>query len=195
MATDLSPWSKWTTTHALAFKPTLVFQIKNPINGLDAVYMGDSSGNIYLIDGADDQDGGTNDITSFRVSSLINTDLIRDSRRRANPKEELSDLRFSMDYVKDNAAHTVSVTFLSAGAEVFDTTKTLSIPAKVGTIYYGGAIHYGGPYHYGFQFNDRLYRQWFEGEEGSNYFQLKTSITGSSPFRVEEIGFTAKETS
>lgn len=193
LATDLSPWSKWTTTHTMAFQPTTVFQIKNPVTGLDAVYMGDVSGNIYLIDGSDDQDGGTDDLISFRTSSLFKTDVIRDSRKRTKVTEAMTEVKFSVDYPKTENSHTLNVTILSAGAEVFDSTKTITIPAATGTTFYGGEVYYGGNFHYGFQFNDRLFRQWFDGEEGGNEFQIKTSITGSSLFRIDEIEFTAKE--
>lgn len=49
--TNLSPWSKWTTKSDLDFNPTVVMAMINPLNNKDTVYMGDSFGNIYQMDG------------------------------------------------------------------------------------------------------------------------------------------------
>lgn len=184
LATNLSPWSKWTTTHPLAFKPTTAFQIKNPVTGLDAVYMGDGSGNIYLIDGSDDQDGGTDDMTSFRVSPLFKGDTV---------KGPVFNIKGMVEYPQTEIEHTLDITFLHAGEEVFDKSLSLTLPTLTGTVFYGGDFHYGGSFHYGFQFKDRLYRQSFDDGGYGNAFQIKTSITGSAPFRIDEIAFTGEE--
>jgi len=184
LATELSPWSKWTTTHALAFQPTLIFQIKNPVTGLDAVFMGNGSGNIYLIDGADDQDGGTDDITSFRISTLFRGQTVSGA---------VFDIKGMVEYPKNENTHTLDITFLHSGEEVFDKSLSLTLPAEDGSIFYGGSFHYGDGTPYGFKFKDRLYRQTFDDGGLGNELQIKTSITGSTNFRIDEISFTGEE--
>ena len=54
---NLSPWSKWTTDHAIDFRPSCVMPIRDMATNENTVLMGDEIGNIYRIDGRGGADG------------------------------------------------------------------------------------------------------------------------------------------
>lgn len=48
---EQSPWMRWRTSHPLAFQPTFVMSMLDPLDGLEYVFMGDASGNVYRLEG------------------------------------------------------------------------------------------------------------------------------------------------
>jgi len=126
---QLSPWSKWTTGHALNFQPTTVWPMFDG-NGLDAVYMGDSSGNIYKLNGTGSNDGGTTDFTVSRTSGLMRI-----------PEGNVFDIEGWINYRRATAT-TVTLTFQFAGTTVFDQPITIALPANTGAAYYSGGVYY-----------------------------------------------------
>ena len=60
IGSDLSPWSKWTTDNAFSFQPTATMLCRDPVDGLQYVFMGDAEGNVYRLEGTGTGDGGLN---------------------------------------------------------------------------------------------------------------------------------------
>lgn len=179
-SSDLSPWSKWTTTHSLGFQPTTVMQMINPVNGREDVFMGDNSGNIYRIDGEGRQDGGTADITVKRRSGLI-----------AVPEGNVFDVEGYIHYRKQ-FAETVTIRLLFAGVSVFDQDVDVSIPGATVALY-GGDFYYGDDSTiYGVEFGDRIFRQDWQGAGNASHLQIEIEFSGAIEVDIQEIGFTFK---
>ena len=183
-----SPWSKWTTTHSIDFSPAAVWQMKDPTDGTDRVFMGDMSGNIYKFDGSGGQDGGAEDITAFRVSGVYKTAFT-----------QISNVTGWVDYQKQPAADTLNLTFQHGGQNLFDQTIDVTLLAQQISAVYGGAYYYNNvdttnAAHYGVAFERRLARRTYSAAGQSSEFQVKASVTGSVDFRIDEINVEFQET-
>ena len=183
-----SAWSKWTTGHVINFQPTCVIPLVHPVTKEDLIYMGDSSGRIYQLNGTGGLDGGTTSVSAMRKTGLIT----------GIPDGDVFDIEGYIKYRKQFAA-TVTLTFEFAGEGIFDKSITINIPAGDGIDVYNGtgenARYYGaadGDDHvayYGRQFSDRIHRQRF-GPPGLNaHFQLKTEVESQGAVDIQEIGF------
>lgn len=179
LAAGVSPWSEWTTTHAMAFQPSSIFTLRSP-DGRDRVYMGDSTGKLYQLDGSGSQDGGTDDVTAFRIPKLIWS------------HGALSGVKGYVDYVKNNDAHTLTLEGRYAGIEQFDKSETVAVPALTTSAVYGTTAFYGTTSTYGTAFKDRPGRRAFEITGESSAVQIKASLVGSAC--IDKIWFQYKET-
>lgn len=174
----LSPWMRWQTDHALAFQPTFVMSMLDPTDGLEYVFMGDSSGNFYRMEGTGDSgDGGSADISTSWTSKVFSAPL----------DAEVYRIKGYLKYRK-NAAATVTLTFLFAGRTAYDQTITLTLPEPTGQSYFGGAAYFGGPYYFGVPFSNRLIRQYFDIPGQASDFQVKIDVTGTTNFNLNELG-------
>jgi hypothetical protein len=116
---DLSPWSKWTTRHAMAMNPTSMMSLVDPADGLEYVFCGDANGNVYRLDGTGSGgDGGTASIRAVRRSALFSSPGFA----------EAYDMEGLLKY-RAGLASTVTVRVLWQGARVFNTVLELTIPA------------------------------------------------------------------
>jgi len=174
-----SPWSKWTTDHALGFNPQTAFTIIGP-EGLPAVYMGDENGNIYRIDGSGSQDAGANDIVTWRESALLKV-----------IDEPTDDINGWVDYVRPESDLTLTLTHKYAGRTVDNQEQTLTLPAELIGEVYAGTAYYGGTFYYGAENTGRLHRQWFQPAGDGSAAQIRTSVTDSQDFRIDEILYEA----
>lgn len=179
--TGLSPWMKWVTTHSLDFNPTTMWTMLDVESGLEYPYMGDSSGNVYRLEGSDDQDGGTTDIRSARTSKL-----------ESGPGHgQVFDIQGAVKYRP--AAGDESTLLLSVfwqGMSVFDTTITLTLQGATTSALFGGDYYYGeSDAVYGSHFEGRLSRERFAVSGQGNEFQIYTEISGSERFEINEIYF------
>lgn len=179
LGAPVSPWSEWTTTHALAFQPSTVFNLRGN-DGIDRVYMGDTSGNIYQIDGTGTQDGGTDDVTAFRVSQLVKS------------RGDISDITGYVDYIKNHEAHTIGLQFRFSGITQSDLSETITVPALTTSAIYGTTAVYGTTDTYGAAFKKRPGRQHFTVTGSSNGLQVASTIVGSA--ELDEISYEYNET-
>ena len=185
IGSQLSPWMKWTTAHAMGFKPTFAMSMLDPITGLEFTALGDSSGNFYNLEGTGSSgDAGANPITTSWTSRLFSAKL---DAKAYNCEGWIS-------YHKNDAA-TVTITILYAGISAFDESITVTLPAISGAAVYGGAYYYGGSVYYGIPFNNRLVRQKFSVPGQDNEFQIKVEITGTSNFHINGIGLRFRQAS
>lgn len=174
VGTGLSPWSKWTTAHDIDFAPSTVFSIIDPTTSLRTVFMGDLSGNIYRLNGSNDQDGDTDDITVKRKSKLI----------RIDAKADLFNVTGWVDYRKLTAT-SLSLTFMWGGHEYG--SKSLTFPLSTSDFpVYNGEVYYNGEFYYSGTFQIELRRQDFAPAGRGNYLQVEAEFTGEAG--IEEIG-------
>jgi len=183
--TDRSPWMRWKTNHALAFQPTFVQSMLDPGDGLEYVFMGDSSGNIYRLEGTGlAGDAGTTDISAFVTSKLFSI------------PETAKGYDFE-GYIKyrRGLASTISVTMLYSGEEVFDSALVLEVPSHISATFYAGSVYYNDDEYYGTEFAGRLERKRIEPRGGSNEFQIQVRVDGVNAFNINEVGLRFKGTS
>lgn len=181
---QLSPWMKYTTNHSLAFMPTFVLPMLDPLDGLEYVFMGDSSGHVYRLEGTGSSgDGGSSNVDVSWTSKLFSAPL--DAQAYV--------IEGYVKYRK-NAAATITLTLLAAGVTAFDKAITIDIPALSGN-YFGGSVYFGGPVYFGVAFMDRLIRQRFDLPGQANEFQIKLDISGTTNFAINEIGLRFKAAS
>ncbi|KKL07546.1 hypothetical protein LCGC14_2584930, partial [marine sediment metagenome] len=174
---QLSPWSKWVTTHTVDFNPTTVMQLVNPLNNQDVVYFGDTAGNIYRLDGEGGQDGGTDDITVKRRSRMF-----------AVPEGNIFDVTGWIHYRRLFAA-TLTIRILGGGVAVFTQAISLQLPENTNVAIYGGSHHYGDQTSlYGISFTGRIHRQDWGAAGQASHFQLEVEFSGNEDIDLEEVG-------
>ena len=176
----ISPWMKWTTTHALAFQPTWVGSMLDPADGLEYVFMGDSSGNLYRLEGTAGQ-GDANTVTNQTVflSKLFSLPL----------DMKAHNVDGYIKYRTSGSAYEVAIRMEYSGEQIADEPIVVSIPATTAWAYYGGGEYYGNSAYYGTAYIGRLTRQKIELPGGdSNEFQVRVTVTSNVNFDINEIG-------
>lgn len=184
-AYGVSPWSRWTTSHAIAFQPTCAWTMKRPSDGLFMVYMGDSSGNVYQMEGSGGLDGGTASLSCERLSRLYGI-----------PDGVIFDVTGYVHYRQLFSA-TLTLTFEFAGSEQFDQVITVSLdPAQASSVYggtgstaayYGGALGGVSTAYFGQRLFNRLTRRSFNVAGRSSHVRVRANVSGSAAFAVDEI--------
>ena len=181
----LSPWMRWTTTHSLAFRPTFVMSMLDPVDGLEYVFMGDSGGNFYRLEGTGTSgDGGAAEIAVDYTSKLFTAKL----------DAKVYNAEGWIKYRKNNSA-SVTITLQHAGASAFNESITVAIPAITGRPVYSGGIYYSDGNYYGTAFDGRLIRQPFAPSGQSNEFQVRIQWSGTTDLQINEIGLRLKQAS
>ena len=178
----VSPWSKYTTRHSAGFMPSTVWNMLDPSTSTMAVYFGDTSGNIYKMEGSTfNGDGGTTDILSTRTSKSFQS-----------PPGQKWDVNGWILYRKPTSEVKVSLVFEYGGVAVFDQAIELTLPAPDTTTasYYGsGTSYYGsGTSYYGTSFVGRLSRQEWSAAGRASQLQVRAQIEGQTDFSIAEIG-------
>lgn len=175
-----SPWVPYTTNHSSGFNWTAQMSMICPeaSNNCESIYFGDASGNIYQLEGSGASgDGGSENITASRTSKLFVLPL----------DAGMYQVDGWLKYHKNEAA-TVNITLLHAGEQVFDAQTSLGITAPSDVAHWGGDHYFGGETYFGIFGEDRVVREPFAVPAGSNEFQVKVEIEGTSSFRINEIG-------
>lgn len=176
----VSPWMRWTTAHALAFQPTFVAPMLDPTDGLEYIFMGDSSGHLYRMEGTGSGDGGTTDISVEFLSKLFSVQL----------NAEAFDVEGYIKYRKDVAA-TVMLVFEYAGEAIFNETLTIDIPAINARSYYANGVYYNHASFFG-TISGRFARQPIFVPGRGNEFQVRVKVAGAAEFAISEIGLRFK---
>jgi len=181
---EVSPWMRWTTQHDMAFQPTFVMSMLDPIDGLEYVFMGDASGNFYRMEGSGTAgDAGSSNIETEWLTKLYSAPL----------DTEFNKIEGYVKYHK-NAAATLTLVFEYAGQTAFNETVTVTLPGlDTATAHFGGDYYFGGSVYFGTAFENRLIRQKFLPPGQASDFQVRATIDGTSDVRLNEIGlrFTA----
>lgn len=177
---NMSPWVKWTTQHSLGFMPTMVMSMLDPSDGLEYVFMGDSSGNLYRLEGTGTSgDGGTDEIVSTFTSRLYSAPV----------DATMNHIDGYIKYRNQAAAYSATIELLWHGENVRDDQCRIDMPSRTAGPYYNNNSYYNNDENYGTAFLGRLRRQYFQIPGGdSNEFQLRVSVTTAKDFDINEIG-------
>lgn len=176
---EVSPWMRWTTKHPIAFQPTFVMSMLDPLDGLEYVFMGDSSGNLYRMEGSGSGgDGGEYPIVVEWLTKLFSAPL----------DMEFSKLEGFIKYRK-NVAATMTMTIEYAGYTAFNEAMTISLPGvDASAAHFGGDHWFGGGVYFGAAFENRLLKQKFMPAGQASDFQIRIEVEGTANIRVNEIG-------
>lgn len=182
----LSPWMKWNTRHAMDFNPTTMWTMLDVETGLEHVFCGDSSGNIYALEGTGDSgDGGTQSIEAHRTSKLFS----------APGHSQMFDVHGAVKF-RPVTGETTDFTLgiLWQGETVFDKYIDFTLALAESGSVFGGPYYFGdASVIFGSHFEGRLARERFAIAGQGNELQVYTEGDGTSEFQVNEIyiGFKA----
>lgn len=176
LETELSPWVKWVTAEAVAFNPTAIMNCYDPDDGLEYVFFGDSSGNIYRLEGASEGDNSTAIRTKFK-SGLFKVEGIN---------EEAYNVTGYIEYKSENAI-TPTIRLIWQGQTILIQEITESIPAADTGAVYGGGYYYGDGSVYG-SVTGLIRRQQIAIPGQSEMFQLEIEIDDAEDFEIVEVG-------
>lgn len=182
----VSPWMRWRTQHPLAFQPTFVMSMLDPSDSLEYVFMGDSSGNIFRLEGTGTSgDGGTSNIEVQWLSKLFTAQL----------DAQVHEIEGWIKYRKSSDAASVTLQLEYAGERVYDQPIIVVIPASTSGVHYSNSKYYNNSEHYGIANIGRLTRQLIRIPGGSNEFQLRVVVEGTGSFNINEVGLRMKAAS
>ena len=174
---QISPWMRWETSHSMAFLPTFAMSMLSPADGLEYVFMGDNSGNIYVMEGTGaNGDGGTNAIDLQFLSKLM------PSRLDAKGYDYEGYIKY-----QQNLPATVTLTLQFQGENIFNNTITVPLSTASTGKYYSGGAHYNDGSVYN-SFTGKLTRNKFSVPGHANEFQLLVECTGNNAVSINEIG-------
>ena len=159
VGTELSPWVKWTTRHELSFLPTATMVCRDPLDGLEYTFMGDS-------------------VEVTRISKLNSAPL--DSK--------LHQMEGWLSHRKLATSSTVTLKFLFSGEHAFDSEKVITTTAVTYDTPYGGAVYYGGNFYYGPRQLNRIIRRIFDVPGQGNQFQVQATVDDNNDFAITEVG-------
>ena len=177
--TGMSPWMRYQTDHPMAFQPTAVMNMIDPDDGLEYVFMGDSSGNFFRMEGTNGNggDGGTNEIDCRFIGRNYTLDQ----------DQEMSDFTGYMRYKKRDA-YTTSLSFLYSGKQALDQSIQINVPSTTGSAFYNNDQYYNNSEYYGAAFSGRLLRQVFDMPGSGEDLQMRIDISSDVDWQINEVG-------
>lgn len=180
VGTEISPWTRFTTQNSFSFQPTTVLNCLDPSDGLEYVFMGDSNGNLYRMEGSSNaQDADADDIIVTRRSKVFSPPV---DMRIVNGIEGWVTFRKKIEDVS------VNLNLLFSGEAISDVNKTLTLAGLSGVNFYGSGAYYGGSDYYGIIYFNRTARRRFEASGGSTEFQVEVEVEGAKEFEIVEVG-------
>lgn len=175
---EFSPWSVYTTQLTDDFNTNAVRYMRRPNEDTWSVYFGDSSGNIYDLNGSGNGDNDTNILTQ-RTTNVIEemntkqgTLLGRIQYRRYGECE----CTLSFDWTDEYNTTTSTITL--SGAPPGDTAS-----------FYNDVSYYGGDFYYnkGFAYRDKISTRGFSPTGRAISFIMQTSLDTKVRFKVDHI--------
>lgn len=188
--TNLSPWSVYRTSHSFAFQTETAVYIRQPGGTASSgwfVYVGDSSGNIYKMDGEGSGDPSDTDIETYRKSKFFE-ELEREDGSFWNPEIDAlrgrvfyrrvadCDLLIDFDWADDYSNPVCTVPL--EGPSLTD-----------GAVYWGGSGYWGGSFYWntGFLVSQRPSTKGFSGVGRGPGFHVGLTIQSSQQFDIIKI--------
>lgn len=181
---ELSPWMRWTTGHTMAFRPTFVMPMLDPVDKLEYVFMGDASGNFYRMEGTGTEgDGGTSNIDLEWLTKVFSAPL----------DAQAFDIGGYIKFHKSEAT-SVELVFEHQGTEIFNKSLTVQLPGVSNANYFGGNAWFGGSFYFG-AISERLSRLKIHPPGQANEFQVRIRISGHTDFSIAALGLRFKAAS
>ena len=176
----LSPWTKITTSHSFRMKQTAMMMMVDPDDGLEYIFMGDASGNVYRLEGRGTKgDAGSADIKLRWKSKLF----------RLPPNVIGRDFQGYISY-RSGTDETVTIKFLYAGSIPSDEPTTVELKGTPGTNFWGATDIFWGEtdLFWGVPFQGRFKREQLDFSGNSEEFQIEITYEGTGDVEINEIG-------
>lgn len=174
---SVSPWMRWRTRNALGFQPTFRMSMLDPVDGLEYVFMGDSGGNLYRLEGTGASgDGGTDKIQTEWLSKVFEMPL----------DAQVYGVEGYVSYVKSDP-FTIILTFEYGGEGSISEQMIINVPGTAEAIYYGGDNYYNDVAYFGSP-QGKLYRQPFMAPGQDSDFQVRIQVSENVDWAINEIG-------
>lgn len=176
---NLSPWNKITTSHSFRMKQTAMMMMVDADDGLEYIFMGDTDGNVYRLEGRGTKgDAGSADIKLRWRSKLF----------RLPPNVIGRDFQGYISY-RSGTDETVTIKFLFSGSIPSDETTTVELKGTPGTNFWGGDIFWGeSDLFWGVPFQGRFRREQLDWSGNSEEIQIEIEYEGSGEIEINEIG-------
>lgn len=184
MATDLSPWSRYKTSHTSSFVTNAAIYMRQPGGSDWFVYFGDSSGNIYQMDSESSGDPSSTEIETYRRSRFIE---MFDSKTGKPINPDLDSIRGRVYYRRISDCDLLLDVEWADDYSINRCTIPLEGPSTGdGAFYFGGSWYFGGSYYWnsGFQFSQRTSTKGFSPVGRGPGFYLSTTISTVQDFDV-----------
>ena len=181
---DVSPWTKYKTTHSSNFNPTTIMNCYDPIDRLEYVFWGDASGNLYKMEGTQGKgDAGVNMVKTDRLSKMV---LLPEDTEAFN----------IFGWVRYRRINPITITLRIEfqGDQTYTEVIPIELEGATATSFYNGGSYYAGGSYYGSNFN-KFAREKVGIPGKSTEFQVRTTIESKDPFAVAEIGLRLQVTS
>ena len=162
LGTGISPWMRWKTEHSLDFNPTFTMNMLDPDDGLEYIFMGDSSGNVYRLEGTNSDGDAGAEISLRHLSKLISVPV--DLQTYSHEAE----LRY-----RNNQPADIDLTYKFTGLEQFDSNVTIEVEGIQDRTVYNGNKYYNNGEYYGTPGKNQLIRQIYEPAGQANEFQIQ----------------------
>ena len=181
----ISPWSKWVTANSLNMNFTAMMNCLDPTDGLEYVFAGDASGNLYKIEGSvngGDGDGNTA-VQTERLSKLFSF----------QQNAEVFDFEGWILFEKKAVETTVTIKFEYNGDSIFNEEITETLTGIPSAAYFSGGSYFSAGKYFGKAVSGRLTRRGWGIAGRSTEFQIRTTVDNKNDFEIAEIGcrFTA----
>lgn len=179
---EFSPWSVYTSKLTDSLNTNAVRFLRRPGESVWSVYFGDSSGNIYDLNGVGEGDNSL-DILTQRTTNVIQdlntkqgTLLGRIQYRR------YADCECTLSFDWSDEYNTTTSSILLSGPPTGDTAS-----------HYGHDSYYGGDYYYskGFAYRDKISSKGFSPTGRAHSFIMQISLDTTVQFKIDHIDLNA----
>jgi hypothetical protein len=149
----------------------------DPSTKLQHVYFGDSSGNVFQMEGDSwDGDGGTTEVKTNRTSQNI-----------VIPAGHGYDFTGWVRY-RGGSDVTLKLTFELGGRYAYNQSIDITLPAGGTATYWGGDNYFGGNSYFGSLFEGRLVEQLWSVAGQATELKVSAEVTSDNDFSIAEIG-------
>lgn len=179
LGSDVSPWSRMTTLHSMDMNPSAMMRCYDPVDGLEYIFFGDSSGNVYKMDPAthEGKDGGVNSIRVTRKSGLV----------KFPEDAEAFNITGWVRYRKPVDDVTLKLKFEFQGKNIYTHEIEQVLYAPTGRSYFSGGNYFRDDSYFGSS-SGKIGQEIIGIPGGSTEFQVTAEIEGTTEFSISEIG-------
>lgn len=190
IGTDQSPWSVYKTNHMSSFITEDAIYMRTPGGSTLSnwfVYFGDSTGNIYRLEGTGTGDNGDTDIDTFRKSILIEK-LEDEDGNILDPEKDTIDGRVHYRRLSD-----ASLLMDFEWADDYSISRCTVPLSGPGTSdsggYFGGSTYFGGNFYFneGFQLSQRVSTKGFSPVGKGPGVYMSLTIQDNQEFDIIKI--------
>lgn len=175
---EASPWVKLRTNASFGMNPTAMMTMIDPVDGLEYVYMGDTYGNLYKIEG----EAGELDAGAYSIDTLWRSGVYRFS------PDLIGDKFIGYINYRAGADTEIEIRLLFGGSYVTTDVINVQLNGDAGGTYFGEDAYFGGPYYFGVSFGGSFRREAIDGAGASEEIQIEIRHSGTANFEINEVG-------